>query len=117
MTGGPRMIHVDHLNFAYPGVDDTPGVAVFTDMNLSIEEGTFVAVLGTNGCGKSTLLKCLCGIHVPKSGVVMMEEENWRIEKLYLRRRYLQQFITISVRTACTSTRSILSRRRAALIR
>ena len=50
-------ISVEHLNYAYPGVDDTPGVAVFTDLNLTIEEGTFVAILGTNGCGKSTLAK------------------------------------------------------------
>ena len=44
-------IRVEHLNYTYPGVDDTPGVAVFTDLNLSIEQGTFVAILGSNGCG------------------------------------------------------------------
>ena len=43
------MIHVDHLNFAYPGVDDTPGVSVFVDLELEIEKGSFVAVLGGNG--------------------------------------------------------------------
>ena len=44
-----EIIKVEHLAYTYPGVDDTPGVRVFEDMNLTIEEGTFVAVLGTNG--------------------------------------------------------------------
>ena len=64
------MIHVDHLNFAYPGVDDTPGVSVFTDLNLEIEPGSFVAVLGGNGCGKSTLAKHFNSILLPSGGKV-----------------------------------------------
>ena len=63
-------IHVEHLNFAYPGVDDTPGVAVFTDLDLTIEEGSFVAVLGGNGCGKSTLAKHFNAILLPSGGKV-----------------------------------------------
>ena len=63
-------IRVDHLNFAYPGVDDTPGIAVFTDLSLTIEEGTFVAVLGSNGCGKSTLAKHFNSILLPSGGKV-----------------------------------------------
>ena len=47
------IISVEHLAYTYPGVEDTPGVPVFADLNLTIEEGSFVAVLGTNGCGKS----------------------------------------------------------------
>ena len=65
-----EIIKAEHLNFAYPGVDDTPGVAVFTDLDLSIEEGTFVAVLGTNGCGKSTLAKHFNSILLPSGGKV-----------------------------------------------
>ena len=63
-------ISVEHLNYAYPGVDDTPGVAVFADLNLTIEEGTFVAILGTNGCGKSTLAKHFNSILLPSGGKV-----------------------------------------------
>ena len=63
-------IHVEHLNFAYPGVDDTPGVAVFTDLDLTVEEGSFVAVLGGNGCGKSTLAKHFNAILLPGGGKV-----------------------------------------------
>ena len=63
-------IRVEHLNYAYPGVDDTPGVAVFTDLNLTVEEGSFVAVLGSNGCGKSTLAKHFNSILLPSGGKV-----------------------------------------------
>ena len=63
-------IKVEHLAYTYPGVDNTPGIAVFEDMNLTIEEGTFVAVLGTNGCGKSTLAKHFNSILLPSGGKV-----------------------------------------------
>ena len=63
-------ISVEHLKYAYPGVDDTPGVAVFEDLNLSVEEGSFVAILGGNGCGKSTLAKHFNSILLPCGGKV-----------------------------------------------
>ena len=64
------IIKVEHLAYTYPGIDDMPGVAVFEDMNLTIEEGTFVAILGTNGCGKSTLAKHFNSILLPTGGKV-----------------------------------------------
>jgi len=63
-------ISVEHLQYSYPGVDDTPGVTVFEDINLTVEEGSFVAVLGSNGCGKSTLAKHFNAILLPCSGKV-----------------------------------------------
>ena len=63
-------IRVEHLNYAYPGVDDTPGVSVFVDLNITIEEGSFVAILGSNGCGKSTLAKHFNSILLPCGGKV-----------------------------------------------
>ena len=65
-----EIISVEHLAYTYPGMDDMPGVAVFEDLNLKVEEGTFVAVLGTNGCGKSTLAKHFNSILLPSSGKV-----------------------------------------------
>ena len=63
-------ISVEHLAYSYPGVDNTPGVAVFEDMNLTVEQGSFVAVLGGNGCGKSTLAKHFNSILLPCGGKV-----------------------------------------------
>ena len=63
-------IKVENLAYTYPGVDDTPGVRVFEDLSLTIEEGSFVAVLGGNGCGKSTLAKHFNSILLPSGGKV-----------------------------------------------
>ena len=63
-------IRVEHLAYTYPGVEDTPGVAVFEDLSLRVEEGSFVAVLGGNGCGKSTLAKHFNAILLPSGGKV-----------------------------------------------
>ncbi len=64
------IISVEHLAYTYPGLDEQPGVVVFEDMNLTVQEGTFVAILGTNGCGKSTLAKHFNSILLPSGGKV-----------------------------------------------
>ena len=66
------IIVTEHLAYTYPGMDSMPGVAVFKDLNLSIEEGSFVAVLGMNGCGKSTLAKHFNSILLPSGGRVLV---------------------------------------------
>ncbi len=58
------------LSYTYPGVDDTPGIAVFEELDITIEAGSFVAVLGGNGCGKSTLAKHFNSILLPCGGKV-----------------------------------------------
>ncbi len=63
-------IQTEHLAYTYPGVEDTPGVAVFKNLNLTIENGSFVAILGSNGCGKSTLAKHFNAILLPTGGKV-----------------------------------------------
>ena len=80
-------IRVEHLSYAYPGVDNTPGVAVFTDLNLTIEQGSFVAVLGSNGCGKSTLAKHFNSILLPCGGKVYVCGMDTSDEELLIRIR------------------------------
>ncbi|MEI5998575.1 ATP-binding cassette domain-containing protein [Paraburkholderia bengalensis] len=44
--------------------------AVLTDVDLSIERGSFVSIVGRSGCGKSTLLRMVAGLEAPSSGAL-----------------------------------------------
>jgi len=48
-------------------------VEAVRDMNLTIEDGEFVALLGPSGCGKSTSLFMLAGIYLPSSGELLFD--------------------------------------------
>ncbi len=62
------IIKAEDLSFSYEA--DGSRVKVFENLNVEIEEGEFVAVLGHNGSGKSTFAKHLNAILVPQSGRV-----------------------------------------------
>ena len=64
------IITVENLAYAYPDLDGQKGTQVFENLNLTIESGSFVAILGTNGCGKSTLAKHFNSILLPSGGKV-----------------------------------------------
>ena len=63
------ILRCEHAAFHYP---DTDG-AVLHDLSLSIERGSFTAVLGHNGSGKSTLAKLFNAILLPDSGKVYVD--------------------------------------------
>ena len=65
-----QAIRVNNLTYEYPGTEESANVQVFENLNLQIEEGSFVAVLGHNGCGKSTLAKHFNAILLPSGGSV-----------------------------------------------
>ncbi|CAI3429391.1 ABC transporter ATP-binding protein [Enterococcus cecorum] len=43
---------------------------------IQIEKGELVTLLGPSGCGKSTLLRCITGLEQPKSGEIVLDNEN-----------------------------------------
>ena len=65
-----QAIRVKKLVYTYPNPDGREGIQVFQGLDLSIEQGSFVAVLGHNGCGKSTLAKHFNAILLPLGGSV-----------------------------------------------
>ena len=85
------------LHFSYSGESGE----VLHGVDLDIEEGSFVALLGHNGCGKSTMAKLFNGMLVPTSGTVTVDQlvagiveedvafgpENLGIEPAEIRRR------------------------------
>ena len=67
------ILEFNDVTFTYPLDPDAPKDApaprpVLSHLNLQIEKGSFVAVLGHNGSGKSTLAKLSNGILFPKAG-------------------------------------------------
>jgi zinc transport system ATP-binding protein len=58
------LIALRRVSFAYDG---TP---VLVDVDLSIQAGDFLAVIGPNGSGKTTLVKIILGLLRPTSGEV-----------------------------------------------
>jgi cobalt/nickel transport system ATP-binding protein len=55
------------LGFAYE-----QGKEILKEVNIKIEKGSFIALLGANGCGKTTLVQQLNGIMKPTSGQVLL---------------------------------------------
>ena len=66
------VITVKNLNFKYPQNDK----AALSNVSFGIEKGSYVAIVGYNGCGKSTLARLICGLEVPDSGTIEIEENN-----------------------------------------
>jgi cobalt/nickel transport system ATP-binding protein len=64
------LFEAEHVSYSYQGQ------AALRDLNLAVEEGTRVALLGANGSGKSTLLRLLDGLYFPDSGMVRFRGED-----------------------------------------
>ncbi|MBQ1459929.1 MAG: energy-coupling factor transporter ATPase [Oscillospiraceae bacterium] len=78
------MIETKELTFIYPAEEGREASAALRDVNLQIEAGTFVAVLGHNGSGKSTLAKHFNAVLLPSGGTVWVEGMDTKDEALLL---------------------------------
>lgn len=79
------MIKIENLNFSYKNNSDENEnieyTAALNDLDLSINKGEFVAILGHNGSGKSTLAKLLNGQIFPTSGDILICGMNTKDDK------------------------------------
>lgn len=71
-----ELIRFDNVSFSYKTTDENDNpikIPVLKNFNLSIEQGSFVAVLGHNGSGKSTVAKLTNGILFADEGTVTVD--------------------------------------------
>ena len=62
---------IKNLSFTYP--DDKNQKLILKDINLDVDSGEFVCLLGQSGCGKSTLLRLLAGLEKPTTGEILLD--------------------------------------------
>jgi energy-coupling factor transport system ATP-binding protein len=81
-------IEVKNLTFVY-NPEDEDRHEVLHGINMNIEQGEFVALLGHNGCGKSTLAKIFNGMYLPTGGEVTVDGISTKSEddQIAIRRR------------------------------
>ena len=80
------MIEAKDLSFVYR-TGEADAVPALRDLNLEIEPGQLVAIIGHNGSGKSTLAKLLCAVLYPTKGEILIdgvpvrEENQWEVRR------------------------------------
>ena len=65
-------LHIDHIGMTFP-TDNGP-LNVLNDVNLKIDQGEFISLIGHSGCGKSTVLNIVAGLLQSSSGGVLLED-------------------------------------------
>jgi ABC-type multidrug transport system fused ATPase/permease subunit len=64
-------IRLDNVSFAYHGVE----ICALKNVNLTIEKGETVGIIGVSGAGKSTLVDLLLGLLAPTKGRILVDEQ------------------------------------------
>jgi len=95
----PSRLVFDHVSFGYPS---STGLAL-DDVNLVVEPGEIVALVGENGSGKTTLVKLACGLYQPASGSIRMGAgelhegiaASWRRQFAVVFQDFVRYFLTV----------------------
>jgi len=64
-------LHIDHVGITFP--TDSGPLTVLEDVNLRVEQGEFISLIGHSGCGKSTVLNIVAGLLQASNGGVLLE--------------------------------------------
>ena len=68
------LLELTDINKDYPQGKDV--VHVLKDINLSVDEGDYIAIMGPSGSGKTTLMNLMGCLDVPTSGTYILDGEN-----------------------------------------
>ena len=78
------MLEMKHI-YKYYNPGTVNEMCLFQDLNLTVEDGEFVAIVGSNGSGKTSLLNLICGSIPVDSGSITINGENITGQKEYRR--------------------------------
>ena len=78
------IIKTEHVTFSYPPDEGQEPVLALKGIDLSIEQGSFVVILGHNGSGKSTLAKHVNAVLLPSGGKIWVSGMDTSDESLLL---------------------------------
>ncbi|MFL6549761.1 MAG: ABC transporter ATP-binding protein, partial [Povalibacter sp.] len=67
-----KFLELKNVSKGYPGAGGTR-TEVLSDVNLTIDEGEFVAIVGFSGSGKTTLISTIAGLTAPDSGQILLK--------------------------------------------
>lgn len=73
LTRDPYLV-IENVSKVYP--TPTGSYTVLENINLTVQEGEFICVIGHSGCGKSTLLDMVAGFRKPSGGEVRLQEQS-----------------------------------------
>ena len=80
------MIELQHID-KYYNIGTVNEVCLFKDFNLTIHDGDFISVIGSNGSGKTSLLNLICGSLGAEAGKIILNGEDITRQKEYVRQR------------------------------
>ncbi len=82
------MLELTHISKTFNPGTITEKKALL-DINLKLEDGDFVTVIGGNGAGKSTLLNLIAGVHISDTGKINLNGDDITMSPEYKRAKYL----------------------------
>lgn len=88
VKAGEHCIEFRNVSFAYPGTDQK----VLDGVNVTVEPGQHLSIVGLNGAGKTTFIKLLCRLYDPTEGEILLDGRN--IQE-YDYKEYLAQFAPV----------------------
>ena len=85
---GLHTIEFRHVSFAYPNTDKL----ILDDINITINPGEKLSIVGLNGAGKTTFIKLLCRLYDPTAGQILMDGKD---VKEYDYQEYMKRFTQV----------------------
>lgn len=88
------MIELKHID-KYYNIGTVNEVCLFKDFNLTVDDGDFISVIGSNGSGKTSMLNLICGSLEAEAGNIILNGEDISHQKSISDRERSDVFIKI----------------------